>query len=50
MTFKKSFFKECGAKYHNCKSSEHLFVCPNYDMVPDDYSCMFRGMNSGQER
>ena len=43
------FFQECGARFHNCKSSEHLMICPKYE-VPDEYEWMFRGMSSGRDR
>jgi hypothetical protein len=33
----------CGAKYHTCKSSEHLIICPTYE-EPDEFDWILRGV------
>lgn len=33
----------CGAKYHSCKSSEHLLICPTYE-EPDEFDWILRGV------
>ena len=39
----------CGAKYHACKTSEHLIIC-SIGQVEDDYTKMYQGVSGEQRR
>ena len=39
----------CGARYHACKTSEHLIICLVGE-VEDDYSKMYQGVSGEQRR
>lgn len=39
----------CGARYHICKTSEHLIICCT-GKVEDDYSKMYQGVSGEQRR
>ena len=40
---------ECGARYHACKTSEHLIICP-FGTIADDYNKMYQGVSGEQRR
>ena len=39
----------CGARYHVCKTSEHLIIC-SVGKIEDDYSKMYQGVSGEQRR
>ena len=39
----------CGARYHACKTSEHLIICP-IGQVEDEYNKMYQGVSGEQRR
>ena len=39
----------CGARYHACKTSEHLIICP-IGTIEDDYNKMYQGVSGEQRR